>query len=191
MKIPAFLFGTLERVKPRSRAFLRSVVAGKPEIGPLLDTVEVEGLLVLDRLSRAMGAQSHFQLYAPMAVASQLPRTDAALIALFGELVKSPWGCLALMGQEVQHVPRMEEQRTAFLRTVLASWGTYVAEGRRYTFGSQMTQTLWDLPTLIQHELARRGLSATELNQPLPGGDLRALLQRHGTLFADILESVS
>jgi hypothetical protein len=185
--IPAFLYGTFAEVKVRSRAFLRDAVAGRSEAPLLLDTANVPGLLVIDRIGRARAAERQFQLYAPLSLACEVPRDNSTLTALFDLLATSSWGCLALMGQDAQHVPRVDSARAAFLRTVLQSWPLYAAEGARYTVAAQHPQLLWTLPTQLKRELAHRGLSVNELIAPLADDGLLGLLRRHEDRFADVL----
>jgi hypothetical protein len=122
MLIPEFLLGTSTEVKRRARRFLRDVQRGVAESDPLVDSQETDALIVIDA-SRVYSGMRNFQVYIPLEIATDdVPRKDEALLKLYDWLLKSPWGVLALMGQNVNFVRLDEPRAIAFLRAGLVHW---------------------------------------------------------------------
>jgi len=59
----------------------------------------------------------------------------------------------------------------------LVRWGDeLVAEGPRYSWGSNIGDELWKLPTNIQYCLVREGLPSAVCDEPIPPGGMAALV---------------
>jgi hypothetical protein len=193
MHLPAFLYGTFREVKPRCRRMVTRLRRGVPwdelpaelvEPGqdPFLDTREVPGLLVVDGPSPlAGGGGEHFQLFAPaqvihLEIPRRLPHTT--LDTLFGPMLGTNWGFLALLSQWGQWFLWGPGHQPLYLHALVRRWDELVAEGARYSKGQGYGEPLWEMPTNIHYCLAREGLPQELLKEPVPPGGMAELVAK-------------
>jgi len=196
MKIPAFLNGKSQKVKSESNKIMTKLKRGmdftEVVAGPMINTRKKTGLIVLHGPSPLVGGQEHFNLYwIHRIIHEKVNRsvlTEKDEKDIFYTSIKTDWGTLCLTGWNNQmwfakdsHSIK-EEWGRLFLKSVIKYWECFLAEGSRYSNGSNTGGDLWRLSTTIKYVLANFGVPTDVLNNSLPQGGLAQLVKVHKIL---------
>ncbi|HLK39632.1 MAG TPA: hypothetical protein VKU41_22910, partial [Polyangiaceae bacterium] len=185
------LYGSRQEVLLRAPDLVRQLASRRPGLGRrTIDTRSTDGLIVHDSSCRLARSGRHFHLFAPMMAVRSFGCRGRPLPAhVFDVLLEFEWGPLAVLDQSIRDVPFHDRRLATLFRSFLAHWPPCWAEGRRYATGASSPVNLWDAAFVLKYCLILRGVPAQELLSPPPGGNLRALLERHSDKFSDVLTS--
>ena len=175
MLVPSFLHGRYSEVKKamnRKVTQLKRGAAWADLAGDLVDTRELPGLMVLDGPSRLILGE-HFHFFVPgrvlhSAIHNRLP--DHSYVTLFEPVAATNWGFLTMLGQCGQAFLFPPGHQQHFLHVALHWWGELLAEGPRYSNGSDLGESLWKVFTNVRWALAREGLPRGRFQEPTEGG---------------------
>jgi hypothetical protein len=188
MNVPQLLFGPKRDVLRRGKRFWKDFVAGNADVGPMVDTSEVAGYLMLNP-KQTQGSESDFQMF-PIAdaAAGDVPRRYPQIHSLFDYLRSSPWGALCLLNDSMGLFALSDARLNALLGDVVRHWPIYMTLGKRFkpVFSEQL---LWEASTEIRYLVIKAGVSQSELPKSLPDDDLRAFLARYPDKFGSMLSS--
>jgi len=96
---------------------------------------------------------------------------------VFTASLQTPWGLLGLLSQTNVIWVYPQQRYQPFLQASILFWDILYQEGNRYSNGSNNGENLWTIHTNLKYVLANLGVSQERLNQPLPSGGLKALLE--------------
>ena len=186
MEIPSLFYGRYAEVNARCRDLVRRLRRGvawtEAVDGPLLDTRDRPGLLVLNGPSPLIDDAAHFQCYQPYfrvrdAVGQGRLSADVEA-AVFAASLETPWGLLGLLAPANVIWVHLPERYRPLLQAGLRYWSVLDAEGSRYSVGMAEGQPLWSIPNNLKHVLANLGVPIARLQSPLPPGGLAELVGR-------------
>lgn len=155
---------------------------GGPWIDPDAELIAVRdapGLILLNGPSPLLG-DDHVHAYAPFWELGKA--IDGGRIAFpvasraFDDAIIEPWSLLGLLSQACYRWLDEPVHAGQFFAAMIDRWSELDAVGPRYTMGARTGAQLWELPHLLKHVLARRGVAQAELVKPLPCGGLVGLV---------------
>lgn len=182
MLIPAFLYGRFQEVKAACRRKVTQLKRGaewSDLADEFIDTRDREGLLVLDGPSPLMGGASHFHVFAmAYAIDNAVPRRlpQSVFTTLFEPMIHTSWGFLVPTGQRAYSFFDAPGHQQRYLHLAIRWWPELEAEGARYSMGLPEPKHLWNMPTNIQHCMAREGLPKELFREPIPEGGIAELV---------------
>ena len=186
MEIPDLLYGRYAEVNARCRKLVsrlaRGVAWSEAVDGPLVDTQDRPGLLVLNGPSPILGGAAHFQCYLPHfrvrnAVGQRRLSADVEA-AVFATSLETPWGFLGLLAPANVMWVHARERYGPLLQAGLRYWSILDAEGARYSVGMAAGQPLWSVQNNLKYVLANLGVPIAALQVPLPPRGLSELIER-------------
>jgi hypothetical protein len=181
MQLPRQLCGNASTVAAACCRQVTQFLHGGPWIDPdaeLIAAHDAPGLILLNGPSPLL-CDDHVHAYAPFWELGKA--IDSGLIAFpvasraFDAAIAEPWGLLGLLSQACYRWLDDPVHAGQFFAAMIERWSELDAAGPRYTMGARTGARLWELPHLLKHVLARRGVAQGELVKPLPPGGLVGL----------------
>jgi hypothetical protein len=195
MKLPAFLYGLTRDVKTRTSRIITQLARGASwdvaTQGPVLDTAETEGLIVLDGPARNLGSRPHFHVYLPLrqieeAMLADRPRLPWSMEdPLFFAALEHAWSTLALQGRTNQSwvSRRQGTYLRPFARATLRFWSEF-DDAPRYSYGIERGEWLWACNPMIRYALAHLGVEHEGPVTPIrTEAELRQLLTKYSVVL--------
>jgi hypothetical protein len=176
MLLPRVLYGRDADVRARALGLMPAIERGERSVADSVPAdTEPEGLIVLQGGSPLLAEVDAHQVWALHAhLGARSPQADAIL----EESLSTPWGVLALLGQDTQAWILPPERHRAFLEALLEHHEAISELDGQFTLGEPTGSALWGLPTNVQYVLAQRGVEPQALLDPLPSGGWVDLVQR-------------
>lgn len=190
MLLPELTYGLTKDVKRRASRIITKLKRGaswrEATQGPMLDTAEHPGLIVLDGPSRLVGGTSHFHVYILLqeALDAMLPQRARLSLemraGLFAAALEEAWSTLALQGRANQTWLWPVENHLPFVRASIRFWSSF-DDALRYSSGDDQGNWLWNINPMIHYVLVNLGVPPEALATPVhTAEDLRALAVAHG-----------
>jgi hypothetical protein len=177
MKIPGMLHGRAGAVKSRAKKKLREVVATREfdrlDYGPLVDTKDVEGLLLVEGERFQMPGE-HFHCYALTESIFDLVPASEMLVTMDAWMrwsLAEAWRFLGAVGQLTTGA--LHEDRSLLIPYVEAGvrfWPELSSEGKRYGPTLDQLKDAWEVAVNLKYALANLGIPSSELRTEPPGG---------------------
>jgi hypothetical protein len=177
MKLPSMLYGRAGAVKSRAKKKLKEIVEKRTfddlDCGPLLDTSEVSGLLLVEP-ERIQSPGEHFHCYAlTLAVFDLVPASEmfSTMAAWIKWSLLEPWRFLGVVEQH--SVTALAEKRELLFPYVEAAarfWPELRREGKRYGPFVNEPQEVWGVMDNLKYALANLGIANDDLQVEPPGG---------------------
>jgi len=145
----------------------------------MIDVRDIPGLIMVGNPSPLL-ASGNVRLCTPFheldkAIGSGRLSLEACIRA-FDEALGHSWSVLGLLSPVCYRWLRDGDRADRFLEAMTAYWWEIDAIGPRYADALPLGQRLWELPLLLKVVLADRGVSRSQLMEPLPPGGIAALL---------------
>ncbi|SHH71301.1 hypothetical protein [Massilia sp. CF038] len=184
MQFPDFEYGIYKDVLAACRKRVTALARGDSwdavTAGARIDSADHPGLIVLHGPSPLLGGAPHFHAFAlHMAIQDALAKgrlTQAVVDAVWAQSLEAPWSLVGLLAQTNLVWAYPEHRRQALLDACLRHWDALVAEGPRYSAGSNVGAPFWSLHSNLKMVLSNLGVATAALNAPLPPGGVPALL---------------
>ena len=168
MKLPAFLYGLTREVKARSSRIITQLGRGaswdEATQGPVLDTAETEGLIVLDGPAPNLGSRPHFHVYLPLrqieeAMLADRPRLPWSMEdPIFFAALEHAWSILGMQGPNQTWASRRQgAYLRPFVRATLRFWSEF-DDAPRYTCGLDRGDWPWNCVLKLHYALIHLGV---------------------------------
>jgi hypothetical protein len=176
MKIPGMLYGQTGIVKSRAKRTLKEIGTRDfqhLDCGPLLDTREVSGLLLVEP-ERIQSPGEHFHCYALTVAMFDLVPASEMLATMDGWMKWSFAEAWRFLGVADQHTTTALYKNPALLvpyvDAAIRFWSELKAEGNRYGPFVNEPKDAWSAMKNLKYSLANLGIAADDLEAEPRGG---------------------
>ena len=185
MNIPKLFYGTYKDVLSRCRPIINGLAKGKSVdrlfTGPFQNTLDCEGLLILNGPNPLLGSGLHFHVYLPLLLIDSVIMKKELDISIeektFTSFCCHTWSTLSLISPANLIWLHPVERHLPFLSACLKNWDNYESEPEKFTEGSIQGKRLWSIVTNVKHILARQGMSSELLNADIPKKEIKSCIQ--------------
>ena len=184
MEIPALFHGLYDEVASRCDGVVERLAAGESWSdvirGPMLDTHQSSGLLILNGPSPLLGGSPHFHCYLPHfrirdAIGRAQLRSGADAVT-FNASLQSASGILGLLSPANVMWVHSRERYVPFLKASLRYWELLAGEGPRYSTGLPTGESFSIVQNNVRFVLANLGVPTAVAGGPLSADRLAELV---------------